>query len=247
MKNVLKIGICFQTLAQVIQVSLFGSALGSFLFLSLNFSEPASFAVEKILAFLMVGLVTLLIIEKFPKGLILISAYFFSESIMIWINGGKAQSELALFTHMARYLSPIALYALLNKQEKIGINLLKLGIGFTFIFHGIKALQYNPLFLDYLMEGVEGFLGMEITESSAKQLLILIGIVDIIFGVLAFFKSPPWIYFYMALWGGITAWFRVYFHGEFGILPMFVRINHLLIPLYLGFYLKRPKVEALHV
>jgi uncharacterized membrane protein HdeD (DUF308 family) len=247
MKNVLKIGICTQTLAQVIQVSLFGSALGSFLFISLNFSEPASFAVERVLASLMVGLVSLLIIEKFPKGLILIGVYFFSESIMVWINGGKAQSELALFTHMARYLAPIALYALFNKQDKLGIFLLKLGIGSTFIFHGIKALQFNPLFIDYLMEGMEGLVGMEINESSAKQLLIVIGVVDIILGVLAFFKSPPWIYFYMALWGGVTAWFRFYFHGELGILPMFVRINHLLIPLYLGFYFKRPKVEALYV
>jgi len=247
MKGILKLGICFQTLAQVIQVSLFGSALGSFLFLRLDFSESNSFAVEKILSFLMVGLVTLLIVEKFSKGLLLISLYFFIEALMIWIDGGKAQSELAAFTHMARYLTPLALYALLNRQEKLGITLLKWGVGVTFIFHGIKALQYNPLFIDYLMEGLEGLLGIGITETSAKQLLIVIGVLDILFGVLALFKCPPWAYFYMALWGGVTAWFRFYFHGGLGILPMFIRINHLLIPLYLGFYFKKPKVETLYV
>ncbi|RLA62919.1 MAG: hypothetical protein DRQ88_13060 [Epsilonproteobacteria bacterium] len=245
--NFLKLGICFQTLAQVIQVSLYGSALGTFLFLNLDIGESSTFMLEKIIALIMVGVVSLLLVNKFPQGILLVGLYFFIEAFMIWINGGRPHSQLSFFTHMARYLTPFAFYALVKGHEKVGINLLRWAIGFTFIFHGIKALQYNPLFIDYVMEGVEGLFGIAIMESGAKQILVVIGLFDVLFGVLAILKCPPWAYFYMALWGGITAWFRIYFHGDLGILPMFVRINHLLIPLYLGFYLKRPKVESLYV
>jgi len=181
---------------------------------------------------------------------LLMGMFFTIEALMVSINGGKPHSQFALFTHMARYLAPFALYFLIEGKEKLGIYLLKWAIGLTFIFHGIKALDYNPLFIDYLMEGFEGLLGVSIPESTARQYLVVIGAMDIILGVSALFRCPPWVYLYMALWGGLTAWFRVYFHGDLGILPMFVRFNHLLIPIYLGFYLRKAKlakVEALHV
>lgn len=233
-------------MAQVIQVSLYGSALGTFLFLNMNMGESSTFLLEKVLALVMVGLVSALLIDRLPNGIIFIGFYFLIETLMVWVNGGKAHSNFSIFTHMARYLTPFAIYAFMKGRENLGITIIKLAIGFTFIFHGVKALQYNPLFIDYLMEGAEGLFGVSLTESQAKPVLLVIGGMDIILGILALFKCPPWVFFYMAFWGGITAWFRVYFHGELGILPMFVRINHLLIPLYLGFYLKKNKVEALY-
>ncbi len=129
----------------------------------------------------------------------------------------------------------------------MAITMLKWAVGITFIAHGVKAWLYDPLFIDYLMAGLDGIFGITINEVTAGQLLRLIGVVDIFFGALALFKFPYWIYFYMAFWGGLTACYRIYFHGDFGILPMFVRINHLLIPLYLGLYFKQPRVEAINV
>ena len=77
--------------------------------------------------------------------------------------------------------------------------ILRLGIFGTFLGHGIFALQLKPRFIEMLtaMTGA--------TNVLANNLMILIGIIDVLVALFALFYPFRLMLIYASLWGFLTA------------------------------------------
>ncbi len=77
--------------------------------------------------------------------------------------------------------------------------ILRIGIFGTFLGHGIFALQLKPRFIEMLT----AFMG--VTGIFANNLMILIGVIDIIVALFALFYPIRIILIYASIWGFLTA------------------------------------------
>lgn len=134
---------------------------------------------------------------------------------------------------------------LLIFYNKFNINVLKTLCAAVFISHGLYALGVYQTPVSYYNMTMN-ILGC--SQPSAKQFLIIAGVLDIVFSVGLFWKKTFKIsVFYMVLWGGLTTiarlygnWYlemwelsiKQYFH------EMLVRFPHLFLPLSL-FYVEK--------
>lgn len=211
---------------------IYETPLGSFLFLNMDLSEKLSFRLDDFLGIL---LIISSIISLFWKHFLIffyIFICFFMFALFQTIIGGQFHSELTLFAQAIRYLTPLAFYLLL-RGSKYGVSLLRVGISITFFTHGIEALIKEPLFIDFLIDALKGF---NLGEAGATNILILIGVMDILLALSSLWFKNRWIYFYMAIWGFITAFYRVLFEGGPGVISMLIRSGHFFVPLFLGIY-----------
>ncbi len=209
---------------------IYETPLGSFLFLNLNLSEKLAYGIDDVLGVLLLILSTLFLFWRKLPILLYMAFSFFIFGLFQTIMGGEHHSSLTLLAHATRYVTPIAFYFILKDFNK-GIILLKIGISITFLAHGIEALLKNPVFLDYLLYAYKNF---NLTESCASYILLAIGIMDIILAILAIYLNNRWVYFYMVFWGFLTASYRVFYEGNPGLISLFIRSNHFLVPLFLG-------------
>ncbi|MEK6941098.1 MAG: hypothetical protein AABW49_04340 [Nanoarchaeota archaeon] len=86
-------------------------------------------------------------------------------------------------------------------KEKLAEWILRLGIFGTFLGHGIFALQTKEGWIHY-------FTAVGITETTARTLLPLIGVMDVTTALFALFFPMRIILAHAALWGFITALIR---------------------------------------
>jgi hypothetical protein len=211
---------------------IFESPMGSFLFLNIDLPEKYAYGADDLVG---VSLIVASILSLFWKNLVIflyIFLCFFMFALFQTIIGGLPHTNLTLFAHAARYLTPIGLYFLL-RNSKSGITILKVGVSLTFIAHGIECLYKDPLFVDYLIYALKWF---SLNEDGANNLLLIIGTADILVGIISLIWVNPWVYFYMAFWGLFTAFYRVLYEGGPGYLSMLMRSSHYFVPLFLGFY-----------
>jgi hypothetical protein len=104
--------------------------------------------------------------------------------------------------------TPIALL-LYGKISKTHFLLfIKTLCALTFICHGLYAINYYTIPVDFISMTMNGF-SME--ENTAKTFLYYIGIMDIVAGILIFFpKIDKIALIYMIIWGFLTSFARIY-------------------------------------
>jgi hypothetical protein len=121
---------------------------------------------------------------------------------------------------------------------------LKIAIALTFTAHGLYAVGYYPqpgVFMDMLINI------LPINEVTAKQILIVAGILDFVISIAIFIpRLAKYALFYAAIWGGLTALARVWanFYLAFpldslhqNLYETLYRLPHMLVPLAAFFIL----------
>ncbi len=123
--------------------------------------------------------------------------------------GGKAFSEVTPLAHAVRYVVPIALWLFARGKQELAIGLLRGSLALTFATHGYEALQAHPGFIDLLIPTARRWFGLRLRESEARQILTVIGWMDITLALLVCLKRWRWLAGYMGLWGMLTLASRI--------------------------------------
>ena len=244
---ILWIGLFLQTVGQALSVYIYGSELGTTFFLNFDFSETHSQYIERFFATMVFIIWGLLFFTKKYWLLIYFAIFSILLSLGSFIQNAHFDAQFSFGAHLIRYCLPIGLIFLYQNKSQgpaLGRLILRWGLAMTFIFHGVEALSFHPEFIDYLIEGGQLIFHTNMTESRAKNLLTLIGILDIAVGGLIGAKNIGIVVLYMLIWGGLTAVYRPIYHGLDGILPFLIRSSHYFVPLY---FLLAGKVRILEL
>ena len=158
--------------------------VGNFLLFEMGVPQVVTDFVDRMFSLLLITLPFLFLwtIKRFLFGFM--GGLLFLISLAIFFRGSKRFYEIVLFSHMARYMFPVALIFLFDSQREnvsLPFFIFKISLSATFIFHGIEALKGNPLFIDYILE----FFGpSNMEEKSAILFLKVVGVIDIVIGLL---------------------------------------------------------------
>lgn len=222
------------------------SGWNSWLFLERNFSHAAAFRTELVIvaAALACSLAAL-----FPKGtraggglMLPAFAFLLGEALLTARMGGVGHAEWAPAAHALRYATPLALVLLATRAPVGGAQaavLLRVALAFVFFTHGVEALLHYARFIDLVIGSAENLCGWRVTETQAKELLSLIGAVDIASAVLVLVRPAPALLWWMAAWGLVTALSRVTGLGWDASRDVLVRATHFLVPLVLALHRAR--------
>lgn len=223
-----------------------GSGWNAWLFLDRGFSHRAAWQTELVLV-----LVALLFsfaglfLRKWRWGTcLMIPAFIFllTESFLIAKMGGVGHAEWAPAAHALRYGTPLALALLVMKEpfgEAQAMMLLRVSLAFVFVTHGAEALLHYPRFIDLIIGTGENLLGCRITESQAKSMLTIIGVVDVLTGVAILIRPYPALLWWMAIWGLVTALSRMTSLGWDAYRDVLTRATHFVVPFVLVWYRRR--------
>lgn len=209
------------------------TVLNSVFFLNFNLSDSFATSFDTASAFILMGSFALFIITKRAALLLIPTLYAVALPVCVTILHGSFAYEYSLLSHGARMGLPLALYLFYKGDQVWSIEkrfIIRFAISMTFVGHGIEALMEHPKFIDFLIESSSLFLGFELTEGSAIQILALIGAADIVFAISGLIKPRAWIYTWMATWGLITAVCRVTYFQWDGVFPMLLRSAHWALP-----------------
>jgi len=132
---------------------------------------------------------------------------------------------VALFpfaTQSARIVAPLGLLLLdpwlverplSQRRVAAGIGCMRWGVATAFAAHGIEAWLHNPAFIDLLINSSQRLLGWNLTQTTAEQLLSIIGILDLLVAIGCVGSRSRVILWWMAIWGAITACSRITANG----------------------------------
>jgi hypothetical protein len=119
-------------------------------------------------------------------------------------------------------------------------------LALIFLSHGIAALKMHPVYVDYIIGFSFSLSNSYLSQQSAENLLIAIGILDIISAVaLVLFLKKPLLYWFI-VWGFVTAFLRIVDAGWMNFPEFLIRAPHFFIPilLLLGLYKSERKNPA---
>jgi hypothetical protein len=213
-----------------------GTAVGSRLFMNEELTHPASVRVEQILA--IVCLVAVLALRLRATRAIGAAVLFVLATLLAWASmdqGGVPFSEWAMPAHAMRITAPLALLwwcagPRTPARDHAVHWIVRLAIMTVFAVHGLEALRAHPWFVDLTISGVRGTLGRSLSQHTAEQWLLLVGVLDLaaVVGLLLGVRAAAW---YMALWGTFTAVLRLLAYGHGALAETIVRLPHGLLPL----------------
>lgn len=210
-----------------------GTSLNSVLFLLLDQSDTVAILFDKISAVVLLLSFTMFLLTRIATFLLVPLFYAIALPICTMLLHSSFAYEYALLTHSARIGLPLVLYMFYRGEQVWSIEkrfIIRFMLTLTFVGHGIEALMEHPKFIDFLIEGFSLMLGYELTESTAIQLLALIGAADIVLAISGLIKPRAWIYAWMAGWGLVTSLCRVMYFEWDGIFPMLLRSAHWALP-----------------
>jgi hypothetical protein len=171
------------------------------------------------------------VIACFIAGWVLLIGRFLQRTsacfVAIWmltlaithsVRGGL-YSELAFGEHAVRYAAPLASLLLTPSngvtgsariRRSMAIWLLLIATSATFAVHGYKAIGPSAQFVDLIVLtctnlGVASWTGLEVQQSTVEQLLLLIGVLDLVVAGLLFLPRKRIPLIYMVIWGTVTA------------------------------------------
>ncbi len=162
-----------------------------------------------------------------------------------WLSP-QATALFPLATHVARIAAPIGMLLLdpWRVERPLGDRRVALAIGglrwaaaITFFAHGIEAWLLHPEFVDICISSSERLLGTKMLQPTAEWLLTIIGEADFLVAIAC--VSTRWraVWWWMALWGGVTALSRVAAYGlGVGWSAALMRAPHVGIPLAVVLY-----------
>jgi hypothetical protein len=154
-----------------------------------------------------------------------VAGWFAIETLVSGFGGGLFAAALSPFARAIRYLTPLAIAALIVNDETRAQKLLRYGTAAVFAGHGVEALLLNPSFIDYLVVTADRLAELTIPLSLAQVLLFAIGVADVSLAVILIRRPGRAVLGYMAFWGVATALMRsVYFGPELGWPHTLVRV-----------------------
>lgn len=198
-------GLLLQTAAHVGYGWRHYTSLNSLLFVDLGLEESLARAVELVLLGVLGAAALSLLLRPRAWACWVLAAGFLVEASSKTLIGGSAYAELSLASQAVRWLSPLALGALLGSRAGLARPLLRLGISATFFAHGWKAFQGNPAFLDLILGSAQRWTSASPSEAAAADLLRLIGLMDMALAVGLWGASWRGLAAWAGLWGLITA------------------------------------------
>ena len=139
-----------------------------------------------------------------------------------------------------RFAAPIALTMWLVADASpllrtMAIWLLRLSAAATFIAHGYEAWIAHPPFIDLII-GAGLRADLRIEQSSAEQLLAIVGAIDFVLSGLILFGRFRSAAFYMALWGLATASSRIVHSGMGAYFDTLIRVANAGVPFAIFLY-----------
>ena len=212
-----------------------GSPVETMLFMEMSFEQANSKFVEKIIAwiFLMMGMVYF--IKPYKVLLILISIGTLGLAFVIKTQAGSPYTDWSIPAYSIRIILPLGILLLNTKSSylKVSYWILLVGLGVTFVTHGLEAWTLHPRFVDYLLISSENAMGIRLKQSTAELMLKVIGSMDILAVLIAFLFPRNVIFYWMASWGLITALARVTELGWALYPEVLIRAAHFLVPISL--------------
>ena len=225
-----------------------GSGLGTYFFLEWGYTHPQVAPVERMAAFGLLALALAALVRPHWITLLPVAVLVSLEAAAFRFNGGAPFAEWAIFAHALRYGAPIALLLLfaaplgrwLGPEKHLSVTgwLLRAAAATVFATHGFEALMQHPRFIDYIIGTTHNLSGHFLTESTAIQIMRVIGVLDIAVAVLILVRPHPAVLYWMAFWGLITALARVTTFGIGHHHEVFVRTAHFLAPLAILYILR---------
>ncbi|RYZ55134.1 MAG: DoxX family membrane protein [Proteobacteria bacterium] len=242
-KRMIAILVYLTACLQVIGYSYLALESGSTLaqYLVLHSALDASYTVfinQAVVGLMVLGLV-LAFFRWSPWPFYLIGGLFLLEAIFRTLVGGEISSTLAIPGDCARYLWFLAIGFALRSARTLDVEvglpsvrlLLRFGLALTFITHGIEALLKYPGFVAAITQVNQTLLPAIYSESLTNNLLVVIGVVDVMVGLLVLFRPSRTALVYMAVWGGLTALSRVAISPYEGMFEAMIRAPHFMLPL----------------
>ncbi|MEO8376662.1 MAG: hypothetical protein ABI579_03250 [Candidatus Sumerlaeota bacterium] len=227
-----------------------GTSIGNVAFMEFGCDSEKIFVVEKFAIALVLGIAGTLLIYPTVIAAVFIGCAVLLEVAAQYRFGGAPFSSWVYATSSLRYLMPFAFAALIalpkdqtwsRVRYDVCAWIMRVGIAVVFISHGLQALFKHPQFIDLIIGSTRRWVGFRPSEWQAVQMLKLIGIVDVVVGVLLMFGRWRGLLMEMALWGFITAMSRVTAAGPWSGYEVLLRTSHFLGPLvvwYMGPMLK---------
>ncbi|MCA8912509.1 MAG: hypothetical protein KDB82_12455 [Planctomycetes bacterium] len=233
---------CIGTAARLL---MYGGPVLSWLWMQHGWSENAAVKLEYAAAFGLLACIPFVFWRQAWPVLKLIAAWLLLSTFASMFTE-PWHPELEPGAHAARYLAPLALAAFCAKDDergrKLGEWLLRVGVGATFIAHGIEALLTRAQFIDYLIGGAWKLLQIDLPEGAARGILLTIGVVDVLVGA-GVMLPKRWrvLALWLAFWGLLTASVRVLYLGWGNWPEMLIRVTNGAVPLTLFFLWTKAK------
>lgn len=229
-----------------------GATISSVLVVENGFSEQSAFWIEKSVAILiLLCLIGVFFKETYKLSLGIITVFLVSYSLLNYLNGGKAFLELSLISAISKWWLPaLTIYVLslfYNYQQPLN-GWFTFGIQFSifliFMSHGIGCFLKNSLYVDYIIGFVGDYTPFSIRQRGAEQLLIIIGIIDVVVAVLVLIKPFKYLLYWLIFWGFLTSLLRIVDASILNYVEFLMRVPHFGLPLVLLLvYNNKTKVE----
>ena len=241
----LRVTVALTCVGAAAQMLLYGGPVFSWLWMNLDWSENAAARVESGAAFGLIAAAGLVFWQPARSLLPLVAAWLLFTALADTLIG-TWHPELTIGAHAVRYMTPLALLALLRKQRTGAEWLLRVGTAATFIFHGLQALLMKGEFLDFII-GAGNSASLAIAEPTARNALLLIGALDIAVGLLILLPYKlRLVAGWLALWGFTTALARVVYAGWGNWPELLIRVANGAAPLTLLLLWSTHNEEADH-
>jgi len=201
----------------------------SFLFIEMDWSSAATQMVVDIFGWALIASAPLVLLWR-TTPFCAIATVWVSVELLTRLVANQRFDDLAPLSMALRVAAPIALLMIARQRTTLAAWALRLAASATFAGHGIQCLQQNPIFIDYLL-GASMQMGFDVSESAARDAMIVIGAVDIFAAGWLLFRPLRPVLYYMAAWGLITALARTVHSGWGGLTETLVRTIHCTGPL----------------
>jgi hypothetical protein len=227
-----------------------GSDVSSMLVVTRGWSETDAYWTEKSIAIFLILLAVWLFIKPVILNTFLLMVFLIINAIIVYENAGRHFYELSFLSAMAKWVLPLlylSVYLNLKKPDsgfvpKWLFFLTRFSLFLIFFVHGLGCLWTHPGYIDYIIGTLATFSGSFMKQSIAENILIFIGVVDVIIAILVLIR--PWrnVLIWMVVWGLLTSFLRIVDAGIFNYTEFLIRVPHFTLPLVclLLYKIKKP-------
>lgn len=204
-----------------------------------GWSEEAAYRTEKGLAIFLILLAIWLFIKPVILNTLLLLAFLIINAVIVYENAGRHFYELSFLSALAKWILPLLYLSVFITLKKPAngfvpdwlLFLTRVSLFIIFFVHGLGCLWMHPGYIDYLIGTWATFTGNFIQQSIAENILIAIGVIDIIIAVMVLFKPFRYVLIWMLIWGFLTSFLRIIDAGIFNYTEFLIRVPHFILPL----------------
>ncbi len=230
----LRLGLAFLCAGLAMHLWYYDGPVFSYLFMHLHWGEAAALQLIRGAAIALLLLIPLVFFRRTWPLMVMLMLWGLAEMLASFAQH-PAYYHLLPLALAVRYLAPLSYMLIVAGKARMGFWLLRWALAVTFAAHGVEALMQHPQFLDLILMAFRR-LDFPISESVASNLMVPIGIMDLLLAVILLLGRWRWLLFYMCFWGLITAFSRMLHSGWDGLDACMVRLLHGLVPLTLLYH-----------